>query len=111
MPGEEGFMGKKTERFPWLRLWCNFLDDPTVQRLSEVDQRRYLMLRILKRTGELAALRTIDDVAWRIRVTDGDLSAGCRSMSETVEALAAKGLICSNNGVLDIITPDDGDGE
>jgi hypothetical protein len=59
---------------PWLRLWTDFLIDPRVQCMSEPDQRRFVCVLCLKRTGalELAHYGTVADrdraIAWAMHL-------------------------------------------
>ena len=69
----------------WLRLYAEFATDAKVQSLSEVMQRRYIMLLCLKCNDELPGL-TDDEVACAMRITEDEAL-------QTKEKLTAKGLI------------------
>ena len=52
----------------WFRLYAEFSTDPKVQVLSEVDQRRYIMLLCLDNDNKLASLSDLE-VAFKLRVS------------------------------------------
>ena len=58
---------------PWFRMYAEFANDPKVQRLSESDQRRYVMLLCIKCNGDVTV--TDLDVAFQLRISDVDWAA------------------------------------
>lgn len=69
----------------WFRLYAEFATDPKVQMLSEIDQRRYVMLLCL-RCGE--KILTDDQVAFQLRIPD---------YQDTKKRLLEQGLIDEKN--------------
>ena len=72
---------------PWFRMYAEFAHDPKVQMLSEVMQRRYLMLMCLRCSNALVTLHETE-IAFYLRVTSEDLE-------ETKRLFVAKGFIDS----------------
>lgn len=55
----------------WFRMYSEFAIDPKVQRLSEADQRRYIMLLCLRCCNGDVTLHD-DDVAFQLRISNED---------------------------------------
>lgn len=73
----------------WFRMYAEFANDPKVQMLSEVDQRRYVMLLCLRcSNGDVTLHET--EVAFQLRISDDE-------WSKTKEVLLAKNLIDESN--------------
>lgn len=69
----------------WFRMYAEFATDPKVQMLSEVDQRRYLMLLCLRcGNGDVTLHET--EIAFQLRISN-------EQWAETKAVLLAKGLI------------------
>jgi 5-methylcytosine-specific restriction endonuclease McrA len=64
----------------WFRLYAEFATDPKVQMLSEVDQRRLLMLFCIRSNTQLVGLSD-DEIAFSLRISLEDLS---RTKSEFI---------------------------
>jgi len=62
----------KPQTNPWFRMYAEFINDPKVQMLSELLQRRYIMLMCLKCNN---TLHTLDDteLAFSLRITEDEL--------------------------------------
>lgn len=73
---------------PWFRMYSEFAHDPKVQRLSESDQRRYIMLLCIKCNGDVTV--TDSDVAFQLRISDAEWDA-------TKDILIERGLITKDN--------------
>lgn len=73
----------------WFRLYAEFASDPKVQMLSEVDQRRYIML-LCMRCGNGDVTLHDDEVAFQLRVTQEDWDA-------TKARFLSRGLIYEDN--------------
>lgn len=56
----------------WFRMYAEFATDPKVQRLSEVMQRRLVMLFCL-RCCDVTVTASDDDIAFQLRISDEDL--------------------------------------
>lgn len=54
---------------PWFRMYSEFATDPKVQRLSETDQRRFVMLLCLRCSNDDETLHD-DDVTFSLRISD-----------------------------------------
>lgn len=72
----------------WFRMYAEFANDPKVQRLSEVVQRRFVMLLCMKCNGD-ATLQD-GDIVFQLRVSEDE-------WGETKSILLAKKLIDENN--------------
>lgn len=70
---------------PWFRMYSEFANDPKVQRLSESDQRRFVMLLCIRCSNESASFSN-EDVAFVLRVSLDDAA-------KTKETLLHAGLI------------------
>lgn len=70
---------------PWFRMYAEFAHDPKVQMLSEVMQRRYLMLMCLRCSNALVTLHETE-IAFYLRVTEEQLQ-------ETKRLFVSKGFI------------------
>jgi hypothetical protein len=70
---------------PWFRLYSEFSHDPKVQMMSEVMQRRYLMLMCLRCSNELETLHETE-IAFHLRIAEVDLA-------ETRSLFLTKGFI------------------
>lgn len=75
----------------WFRLYGEFSHDPKVQMLSEVDQRRLIMLFCLRCNGDV----TLQDeqVTFQLRISDDE-------WAKSKETFIAKGFINVDNEVL-----------
>ena len=58
---------------PWFRLYAEFAHDPKVQMLSELMQRRYIMLMCLRCSNVTVTLRD-DELAFQLRISDDELA-------------------------------------
>lgn len=56
---------------PWFRLYSEFATDPKVQRMSETDQRRFIMLLCMRCSNGNVTLHD-DDVAFQLRISNDD---------------------------------------
>tara|TARA_R110000772_G_scaffold266053_1_gene388050 strand:- start:127 stop:816 length:690 start_codon:yes stop_codon:yes gene_type:complete len=74
-----------TTSMPWFRMYHEFATDPKVQMLSEVDQRRFIMLLCLKCCNGDVTLQC-NEIAFQLRVTEAEWQA-------TKARLIDKGLI------------------
>lgn len=72
---------------PWFRMYSEFAHDPKVQMLSEVMQRRYVMLMCMRCSNTLVTLHETE-IAFHLRVTDQELA-------ETKALFIARGFINS----------------
>lgn len=81
-------MSSKTP-MPWFRMYAEFAHDQKVQRLSEVDQRRFVMLLCL-RCGNGDVTLQDEDVTFLLRISDAEWSA-------TKSVLLEKNLIGFDN--------------
>lgn len=70
---------------PWFRMYSEFSHDPKVQMMSEVMQRRYIMIMCLRCSNELVTLHETE-IAFHLRITDDELA-------ETKALFIAKGFI------------------
>lgn len=70
---------------PWFRMYSEFATDPKVQMLSEVNQRRYVMLLCMRCSNDDVTLQD-EEVAFQLRVTNEEWMA-------TKTALMSKGMI------------------
>ncbi|MFW5226644.1 hypothetical protein ACOAM9_21820 [Pseudomonas aeruginosa] len=73
----------------WFRMYAEFATDPKVQMLSEVDQRRYIMLLCL-RCGNGDVTFHDDEVAFQLRINSEEWAA-------SKGRLLGKGLITEDN--------------
>lgn len=69
----------------WFRLYAEFAHDPKVQMLSEVMQRRYIMLMCLRCSNDLVTLQD-EEIAFQLRIT-------AEQLAETKALFIAKGFI------------------
>jgi hypothetical protein len=69
----------------WFRMYSEFATDPKVQMLSEVNQRRYVMLLCMRCSNDNVTLHD-EEVAFQLRVTDEEWMV-------TKAALMSKGMI------------------
>lgn len=58
---------------PWFRMYAEFAHDPKVQMLSEVMQRRYIMLMCMRCSNVTVTLRD-EEIAFQLRITDAELA-------------------------------------
>ncbi len=58
---------------PWFRLYHEFATDPKVQMLSEVDQRRFIMLLCLRCSNDDVTLHD-DEVAFQLRISSEEFT-------------------------------------
>ena len=73
----------------WFRMYAEFAHDPKVQMLSEIDQRRYMMLLCLRcGNGDVTLHET--EVAFQLRISDEE-------WSQTKAILLSKNLIDNDN--------------
>ena len=63
-----------TSSMPWFRMYHEFATDPKVQMLSEVDQRRFIMLLCLKCCNGDVTLQC-NEIAFQLRVTETEWQA------------------------------------
>lgn len=70
---------------PWFRMYHEFATDPKVQMLSEVDQRRFIMLLCLRCSNDDVTLHD-DEIAFQLRISSEEFL-------ETKRRLMAKELI------------------
>lgn len=77
---------------PWFRMYAEFATDPKVQRMSEVDQRRFLMLLCLRCSNGDVTFHD-DDVTFHLRITGPD-------WQKTKAVFVDKNLIDEQNRVL-----------
>lgn len=70
---------------PWFRMYAEFAHDPKVQMLSEVMQRRYVMLMCMRCSNVLVTLQD-DEIAFHLRIDTEQLT-------ETKALFIAKGFI------------------
>ena len=73
----------------WLRLYAEFATDPKVQRLSETDQRRYIMLLCLRCSNGDETLQD-EDVTFQLRISADEWLS-------TKQVLLSKCLITDDN--------------
>lgn len=76
----------------WFRMYSEFSTDPKVQMLSEVMQRRLIMLLCMRCSNDLVTLH-VTEIAFQLRISDDDLKV-------TKELFVSKGFIDSNWNVL-----------
>lgn len=78
---------------PWFRMYAEFATDPKVQLLSEVDQRRFVMLLCVRCCN--------DDVTLHVTMTDENIAFQLRisadEWAKTKANLLSKNLITKNN--------------
>ena len=72
----------------WFRLYAEFAHDPKVQMLSEVDQRRYIMLLCFRCNGDVTLHET--EIAFQLRISDEE-------WAETRARLIQRKLITKDN--------------
>lgn len=70
---------------PWFRLYAEFSHDPKVQMMSEVMQRRYIMLMCMRCSNVTVTLH-VTEIAFYLRITDAELT-------ETKALFLSKGFI------------------
>lgn len=58
---------------PWFRMYSEFANDPKVQMLSEVMQRRFVMIMCLRCSNTLVTLHETE-IAFQLRITDAELA-------------------------------------
>lgn len=78
---------------PWFRMYAEFANDPKVQRLSEADQRRFVMLLCIRcSNGDVTLHETLHDenVTFQLRISDEEWQA-------TKATLLSKNLIDKDN--------------
>lgn len=66
---------------PWFRLYAEFVHDPKVQMLSEVMQRRLLMIFCLRCSNVLETLHETE-IAFQLRITEEELKAAKLQFTE-----------------------------
>ena len=74
---------------PWFRMYAEFLTDPKVQMLSEVDQRRFIMLLCIRCCNDEETLHeTFDEttIAFQLRIS-------VEEWRQTLSHLMVKGLV------------------
>ena len=77
---------------PWFRMYAEFAHDPKVQMLSEVMQRRYIMLMCMRCSNVTVTLRD-EEIAFQLRITDAELA-------ETKALFVKKGFISNDWNLL-----------
>ncbi len=83
---------------PWLKLWCEWLDDPKVQMMSDAYQRRHICLMILKQRGYVPCNNSA--VAFALRVSNDE-------WLKTKEEFVSRGLCDDENDIPSWITRQD----
>ena len=73
----------------WFRLYAEFATDPKVQMLSEVDQRRYIMVLCLRCSNGHVTLHETE-MAFQLRISESE-------WQQTKATLLAKNLITADN--------------
>lgn len=73
----------------WFRFYAEFANDPKVQMLSEIDQRRYIMCLCLRCSNGLVTLHD-EEVAFQLRINLDE-------WAKTKAVLLARGLIGEDN--------------
>lgn len=63
-----------SDNWPWFRLYIDWISHPKVQRLSEVDQRRFVCLMCMQSAGRLKR-SSIGDIAFELRITEEEADA------------------------------------
>lgn len=58
---------------PWFRMYSEFANDPKVQMLSEVMQRRFVMIMCLRCSNTLVTLHETE-IAFQLRITESELA-------------------------------------
>lgn len=71
----------------WFRMYAEFASDPKVQMMSEVMQRRLVML-FCMRCGDVTVTLCDEEIAFHLRISDADLA-------ETKALFIAKGFVDS----------------
>lgn len=71
MPETDGKSKREPVNMPWFRMYHEFATDPKVQMLSEVEQRRYVMLLCLRCCNGDVTLQDAE-VAFQLRISDDD---------------------------------------
>lgn len=74
----------------WFRMYGEFINDPKVQMLSEIDQRRYIML---------LCIRCNEDVTLHDDIIVFQLRISSEEWKQTKQALINKNLIDKNNNI------------
>lgn len=72
---------------PWFRLWAEFATDHKVQMLSEVDQRRFIMVLCIRCSN---AIGNDIEMAFQLRISD-------QEWTKTKDNLLSRGLITEDN--------------
>ena len=78
----------------WIRLYQSWSSDPKVQRLSETDQRRHVMLLLMRAEGNLESAAD-DEIAFFMRISE-------KEWTETKDTFIKKGLMSDNASGYDI---------
>ena len=73
----------------WFRMYAEFAADPKVQMMSEVDQRRFVMVLCLRCSNDCVTLQD-DEVAFQLRISNEE-------WAQTKARFLAKGLINDDN--------------
>lgn len=55
----------------WIRLYQSWASDPKIQRCSEIDQRRHVMIMLMRAEGILDTASD-EDIAYFMRISDED---------------------------------------
>ena len=58
---------------PWFRLYSEFAHDPKVQMMTEVMQRRYIMILCMRCSNTLVTLHETE-VAFHLRISNAELA-------------------------------------
>ena len=82
-------MNRSDQPAKWFRMYAEFANDPKVQRMTETDQRRYIMLLCLRCSNGDVTLHD-DDVTFSLRISDAEWAA-------TKAVLLEKNLISADN--------------
>lgn len=78
-------------QYKWFRLYSEFASDPKVQSMSEVMQRRLIMIFCLQSNGDLPKL-SHEEIAFQLRIDD-------ETLHETFQLFQAKGFIDKNHKI------------
>ena len=68
----------------WIKTYLDILEDPRLARLSDKLWRRASELSVLAgKTGNDGALPSVEDMAWRLRLTEDELLENLRSLEQS----------------------------
>jgi hypothetical protein len=70
-------------RRSWIKLYLEILDDPKMGQMPDFLWRRAIELFLLAgENGNDGLLQPVSDMAWRLRVKEGDLNNSLRALSQ-----------------------------